>query len=281
MNCPNCHTPYEQDARFCPKCGQPLGNADYLPLSGGGKKEKGRSGKIFLIISVICIIIVIAGAIGYYAYIQTVKRKCRQATEDIFTVAHELSFSSVDPAYLPEELKENLDIRTLIQKKLREAFEEDSTAGTLSKYIEEIIDIDTICDDIVSSASYEIVSVDADYHSCRVTVRTENTDYSRVTASVYQELKRRLTDTDSLWQSIGSFFSSIFGEAEDAPDESDPTSDLKNQLADIYEKAKADTDRVSETGVIEYGIKDGSWTLIDFDEKLFYSYYGISSFFDK
>ena len=48
-----------------------------------------------------------------------------------------------------------------------------------------------------------------------------------------------------------------------------------------YQEAKAKAPKISETGVIEYGIRNASWTLTEIDEKLFYCYYGISAYMEK
>jgi rRNA maturation endonuclease Nob1 len=274
MNCPNCKTPYEGDLKFCPTCGHPLGNADYTPLSDKIEKKRQRKIALPLIILIICIILAGSAGIAYYVYINTVKTRCQEAVHQIFKMAHDMDFSSVPPEDLPDELKENPNIRSLIKEYISGALEKDY-GSQLSQYITEVVDIDTICDDIVSNADYEILSTEADYHSCRITVKTSNTDYSKLIDALKKETGDRISDTDSsFWDHITSFFNSIIS-GEKSP-EAEP--DLKDEIQDIYETAKAETDKVTETGVIEFGIKDGSWTLTNIDTDLFYAYYGIVSF---
>ncbi len=275
MNCPNCNTPYDPESRYCPKCGHPLGDAEYTPLTDETYRSRKRTGKILRIIMAVILICTVTLAVVYFVYIQIIKHYCRDATERIFTVAHDMDFSSVDPSLLPEELQENPDISSLIQSIISESLGDSEMAKTISRYVSQVIDTDKICEDIVSSASYEILSEKADYHTCRVTVRTENTDYSKVLASVYSEIQEMVTDTDSLWESIGSFFSSIFG-GESKTDQTD----LTDTITSIYKRAKEETETVSYTGTIEFGIRDGSWTVTGLDKKLFYTYYGISSFME-
>ena len=275
MICPNCNTPYEDDLKYCPACGHPLGNADYTPLSDNKEKKHRKKSALPFVILITFLILAAAAGIGYYIYINTVKTRCQEAVHEIFKMAHDMDFSSVPPENLPDELKENPNIRSSIKEHLSEALGSEANGDELSHYITEVIDTDTICDDIVSKAEYEILSTEADYHSCRIKVRTSNTDYSKLMASLYQETEKRISSTDSsLWDRITSFFNSIIT-GEKSPEEE---TDLREEILDIYNTAKANTDKVSNTGFIEFGIKDGSWTLTSIDTDLFYTYYGIISF---
>ena len=274
MNCPNCNAPYDGELKYCPECGHPLSNAHYTQLSDRKSiQNQKKSRRILLIIVILLLAAAAAGLIGYRVYLGLIEKKCREATDKIFAVAHDLDFSSVDPDLLPEELRDEPDVRSLIRSRLYESLnvDPDSIAGG---YISKYLDTDRLLDDIVSSASYEILSTDADYHSCRVTVRTSNTDYSALQSTVYEELKKQISDTDSLWKAMRDFFSSIIG--GDQEDSDNP--DLSEKLAEIYRTAKEKTPDVSSTGTLTFGIEDGAWTLTDLDEDLFFSYYGISSF---
>lgn len=266
MNCPNCNTPYREHETVCIKCGQPLSNAAYTTIDRP-RGEKRR--RLPLLILLILLLITAAAGIGYFYYIKTIEKKCREVTTQIFSYAHAMDFSSVDSAYLPDELKENPDIRELIQKEMERTFE-GSGLDSLFKYKEYGLDLDWLCDEIVSSASYEITQVDTDYKSCRVTVRTENTDFSALPAAIYDSFTNSQNENNSLWDTIGNFFSSIFYGDNTSQEE------LTENLKQIYEDVKAQTPKTTETGIIEYGISHGKWTILSVDKQLFYSYYGIS-----
>lgn len=277
MNCPKCGTPYEPDTKFCSTCGHPLDDADYRFISKKDYRKKKLSSIAARLIAAAAILVIVA-MIGYHAYIQFIKKHCRQAVDEVFQAAHEMDFSSIDPEYLPDKMKENPNIRTLLKEELSKVIGKDTTANPLAAYLSEVIDIDMICDDIISTASYKILSVEADYHTCKVTVRTENTDYSKVFDNLYSDIQERITDNESIWESIGSFFSSIFGGDDDS---SDKKPDLTGQIREFYQDAKDKTDKLSITSTIEFGFEDGSWDLTAVDPELFYTYYGISGFISR
>lgn len=277
MKCPNCNTSYDHDPDrlYCPECGHPLGNADYKALPGRRHKEK-KPGHIIIIALSVCFVLIMAAFAGYYAYIQVIKTQCRQATDQIFEMARKLDFSEVDPEYLPEEIRENPNIRDYIKSRLQEIPGYEQVEEISSEFLGDILDVDKLCDDITESASYEIIDVEADYHTCKVTVRTENTDFAQVADSIYQNLYSQLTDDKSIWESIGSFFSSLISGEDD-----DENSGLSEQIEEIYKEAKADADKVTATGTITFAFKGGPWTITDMDEELFLAFYGISNLVDQ
>jgi hypothetical protein len=105
----------------------------------------------------------------------------------------------------------------------------------------------------------------------------DNSFWYRGTAdSIYQNLYSQLTDDKSIWESIGSFFSSLISGEDD-----DENSGLSEQIEEIYKEAKADADKVTATGTITFAFKGGSWTITDMDEELFLAFYGISNLVDQ
>ncbi len=164
MKCPNCSASYDKDTKYCPRCGHPLSDADYTPLSVK-EQRKDKKKYVLLIILILCVLIAAGSFFGYRFYINMVAVRGREAVDQIFQMAHDLDFSPVDPMYLPEELKENPNIRSLIKEKLNEAGEGDHGKNNLNGYILRVLDVDEICDDIVSSASYEILSVEPGLNS--------------------------------------------------------------------------------------------------------------------
>ena len=274
MNCPKCNTPYDEYTEFCPNCGQALSNADFKPLSTETGNSKSKKGRVLTIIAIILLIAILAGVIGYFVALAIFRHKCREATDQIFKVAHDLDASSVDPRYLPDELKENPDLKVLLKKRITKALVDDGLPEALADHVIEAVDLDDICDDIVSTASYKILSVDGDLLSCKVTVETENLDYYEVLINMGNEIYSRLKDDKSLWESVLSFFSSLIGKDKDEKKE-DKLPELRKELAQLYDEAKEKAERKSWKGVIEYGYKDGSWTLLSIDKKMFYYYYGL------
>ena len=280
MQCPNCHKPYNEDVPFCPSCGHPLSNASYSSVSDSGKKKGSLQKRLTILVLLVCLIAVICG-VGYYSYLRVIEGKCRKAVDQIFSIAHDLDLSRVDPSMLPadfpEELRNNPDVSSYLKDQLTRYLVENIGDETLANTITESLDMDAVCKDIVSDASYEITSSKADMKSCRVTVRTGNIDYAALSRSLYQEVINRLNDQEGLWKSISSFLSSVFFGSDKDKDEQDAGQILMQEIQDIYQEAKSHTERLEYTGVIEFGMKDGSWTITDMDPKLMYSYYGISN----
>ena len=266
MNCPNCHTPYKETDITCIHCGQPLSNASYTPVSG---KRTGKRRRFLLPAFLgILVFLIAAGSIGYYFYLKTVKEKCREAVEQMFSYASAMDFSEVEPSYLPEPLKENPNIRNLILEEISKTMEEYNL-GFLEEYTDYEQIVDWICDEITASASWEITDVTADYNSCQVTVSTQNTDFSLLPSSIYEKLMDSQNENNSLWNSITSFFSYLFN-----GDEGNEEENLLSDMQSILEEAVKEAPKTSYSGTITFGIKDRKWTLLTLDENLFYNYYG-------
>ena len=266
MLCPNCQAPYSETDTICKYCGAPLGNADYTPVSSRHSHQETRRKKWPFVLLLILFVLIAGGIIGYQYYISLIKKNCEQATHDIFTMAYEMDFSSVDPDLLPEPLKENPDISDYIEEQFDQLLDEHIWNQLLEAGDIEITG-DLLCDEIIRSASYEITDVTADYHSCTVTVHTENIDFTEIPNIISQRFAETQKE-DSLWENMKKIFSYLFSSGEDEQD-------FSELLYEWYEEARETAPKTETTGTIVYGIEDGHWTLKSFDEDLIYNYYGI------
>ena len=274
MNCPNCGTYYTENEKICKKCHTPLSNAVYNPVSSSDndiKTQTTKKKRFMPIIAVLLICCIIAGGIGgYFYYISRIKQGCRDATKQIFTYAKNMDFSDVDPSDLPEPLKSEPNVRELVKKQLK-TYIGDSELGSFVDI--NSIDVNTLCNEMVEQASYKITDVSATYNSCTVMVTTKNIDFYRLPGYIYDEIKSQITDADSsLWTSIKNSISSLLGGSNQTTIEK---IDISENLKNWYKETKKNGPTRKTTGKIVFGIKDGKWTLISFDERLIYGYYGL------
>ena len=274
MNCPNCGTYYTENEKICKKCHTPLSNAVYNPVSSSDndmKTQNTKKKRFMPIIAVLLICCIIAGGIGgYFYYISRIKQGCRDATKQIFTYAKNMDFSDVDPSDLPEPLKSEPNVRELVKKQLK-TYIGDSELGSFVDI--NSIDVNTLCNEMVEQASYKITDVSATYNSCTVMVTTKNIDFYSLPGTIYDEIKSQITDADSsLWTSIKNSISSLLGGSNQTTIEK---IDISENLKNWYKETKKNGPTRKTTGKIVFGIKDGKWTLISFDERLIYGYYGL------
>lgn len=273
MNCPNCGTYYDENEKICKKCHTPLSNAVYNQVSSGNDiNQPAPKRKSFVpIVVAILICCLIAGGIGgYFYYISRVKQGCREATSQIFTYAKNMDFSDVAPSDLPEPLKSEPNVRELVKQQLK-TYIGDSELGSLVDV--DSIDVTTLCDEMVDQASYKITDVSATYNSCTVTVTTKNIDFYSLPGTIYDEIKSQITDgNSSLWTSIKNSISSLLGGSSQTSIEK---IDISENLKNWYKETKKNGPTRKTTGKIVFGIKDGKWALISFDERLIYGYYGL------
>ena len=267
------HLYYDENEKICKKCHTPLSNAVYNQVSSGNDiNQPAPKRKSFVpIVAAILICCLIAGGIGgYFYYISRVKQGCREATRQIFTYAKNMDFSDVAPSDLPEPLKSEPNVRELVKQQLK-TYIGDSELGSLVDV--DSIDVTTLCDEMVDQASYKITDVSATYNSCTVTVTTKNIDFYSLPETIYDEIKSQITDgNSSLWTSIKNSISSLLGgSSQTAIEKIDISENLKNW----YKETKKNGPTRKTTGKIVFGIKDGKWTLISFDERLIYGYYGL------
>lgn len=271
MTCPNCKTPYTGEETICKNCGTLLGNADYTPVSSHHRHQRTSRKKWPFVLFIFLFILIAGGVIGYNYYIGLVKKNCEQATHAIFDMAREMDLSAVDPSYLPDELKENPSISDFIQNQLEHILDERVWDEILKAGNMEM-NTDTLCNEIIRSASYEITDITADYHSCTVTVHTENIDFTQLPEKLAKRFFENQNDSSSLWDNLKKIFSSVFSYAEEDEEHEENLSDL---LYEWYQEARETAPKTSATGTIVYGITNGHWTLQSFDDDLLYSYYGI------
>ena len=244
MNCPNCGTYYDENEKICKKCHTPLSNAVYNQVSSGNDiNQPAPKRKSFVpIVAAILICCLIAGGIGgYFYYISRVKQGCREATRQIFTYAKNMDFSDVAPSDLPEPLKSEPNVRELVKQQLK-TYIGDSELGSL-------VDVDSI------------------------DVTTKNIDFYSLPGTIYDEIKSQITDgNSSLWTSIKNSISSLLGGSSQTSIEK---IDISENLKNWYKETKKNGPTRKTTGKIVFGIKDGKWALISFDERLIYGYYGL------
>ncbi len=275
MKCPNCGTHYTANEILCPKCHTPLSNAEYNPVTSD-KPKKRRRKKLLPIILILLVILIAGSLAGYQFYLSQVRKKCREATDQIFTCAKNMDFSSFSSSDLPEPLQSQPDVRKLVKEQLSSYLE----SSNLSSIIDvESIDTDALCDELTAEASYQITGVSADYHSCTVEVETENIDFTKLPESLYQQLESDLSNQDSsLWSSLKHAISSLFGTGQEQTQETDLTEqmDLSSYILEWYDNAKQSGSKQKTSGKIVYGIQDGKWTLLSFDQDLIYGFYGLS-----
>ena len=181
-----------------------------------------------------------------------------------------MDFSDVAPSDLPEPLKSEPNVRELVKQQLK-TYIGDSELGSLVDV--DSIDVTTLCDEMVDQASYKITDVSATYNSCTVTVTTKNIDFYSLPGTIYDEIKSQITDgNSSLWTSIKNSISSLLGGSSQTSIEK---IDISENLKNWYKETKKNGPTRKTTGKIVFGIKDGKWALISFDERLIYGYYGL------
>lgn len=266
MNCPNCGKPYSEEELYCPNCNAPLGNAIYSPVPRRRKKTGIRPSLI--IIPLLFLILAAGGYTAYRYYLHTVERKCVQAVNSAFEQAKAMDFSEMDPEYRPPALQENPNVRAVI----RQAISEKLSEAGLDQYIDpDSLDLDPLIDEIVADASYKVTGSQVSWNRCTVSVHVENTDFSTLPSAVMAELKEQITDTDSsLWDRFKKYITGLFDKDADK-------GELSEIILDLYRDAKEKAPKKSMDGEIVFGIQDRKWTVLSYDENLFYNFYG----FDK
>jgi len=275
INCPKCGTPNENNELYCKGCGTPLGNTQYRLVTKPRRKRR--------ILRIFLYVLLFAGllAVGmYFGYRYFVRIHCQKATEIIFEHGKTLDFSDIDPALLPEGLQEEPNVRV----QLEEAVKEELKSSPVGKYLPvEEINLEGLCKEITSGASYEVLDTEVSKNRCTVTVKTENTDFSKIPAELYEMIKSDITNPDSeIWQKILGILSRFFG--KDTENTKDV--DWGSLLSDYYKECKEKTPKTTCTGTITYGF-DGfhitNWRIKDYDRDLIRAFYGIDipdSYFD-
>ena len=235
MNCPNCGTYYDENEKICKKCHTPLSNAVYNQVSSGNDINQPAPKRKSFVPIVAAILICCLIAGGIGGYFYYISR-----------------------------------VRELVKQQLK-TYIGDSELGSLVDV--DSIDVTTLCDEMVDQASYKITDVSATYNSCTVTVTTKNIDFYSLPGTIYDEIKSQITDgNSSLWTSIKNSISSLLGGSSQTSIEK---IDISENLKNWYKETKKNGPTRKTTGKIVFGIKDGKWALISFDERLIYGYYGL------
>ena len=266
MNCPNCGRPYEADASFCPLCNTPLGNAFYVPVTEKPKKR----GKTILFLICFLLILGTAGGIGYYAYIEYIKRDCRQVAEHIMTCASQMNFSEYDADSLPSPFNRETDTKELVSQAVDGYAEEIGLNQTLS-VMEMDKDYDAFYQELLKHADYRIENVEATYDRCQVTVTCSNVNYYKVLDQVEEELSGIVEEAQSSagwWGNLKEWISSLLSQKKET--EEDIPDTFSGWAARMAESQPLETTR----GSIIFGIRDKHWVILSADENLFNTYYG-------
>lgn len=275
MKCPNCGQTYGEHDTICSSCGQPLSNAHYTPVTSHSiRQHRKKKHKKFPLIFA-AILLLIGGCVGgYFFYINQIRIHCEDAVRQIFSMAENMDFSSVDSSYLPPKLRDNPNIKEYIQEYVDQTLEEYEIDGLLEDIGMEI-DVDRLCEELLQSASYTITGSKTSYNRCEIYVHTENTDFSTFPSALAAEIENSVSGS-SFWDSLKDIFSSIFsGHSHDR--ETDREESQEALFDSLYDDFRASAPVTEADGVITFGVSDGHWTLLSADEELFYSYYGLSA----
>jgi len=265
MRCPKCGKMNDDQEMYCTSCHAPLGNTSYRPLP----RKKSRRKRALIIIPLVLIILLIAGIFGYRFLIKT---GCLKVTDMIFEHGRTLDFSDIDKNKLPDALKKQPNARILVEEELKDLIN-SSPIGKLVSV--DNLDLDPIIDEIVKDGEYEVVKTQVSWNRCRVTIRTSNTDFSKILETLTQVIKEDATASDSdLREALIEQFKGLnpFNKDEEAP------VDWGSLLLDYYQKAKEQSPRMEKEGVITYGFEGMNitgWTIIDYDRDLIRGFYGI------
>ena len=272
MKCPKCGMVNDHKEMYCTNCHAPLGNTDYRPLP---QKKKGL--RIFLIVfPIFLIFLLIGGVFGYFFMIRTV---CIRATEKIFEYARTLDFSDLDKDKLPEALKEEPNVRILIENALKDQLKATPFGETIPV---DDLDLDPIIDEIMEDGAFEITDTQLSWNRCIVKVKTSNKDFSKLPEALINLMQKDLTDPNSdLWQALGRQIESIFDLKQIFQDDSsskDKSVDWGKIILSYYDKSKDSLPNLEKEGQITYGF-DGmditGWTIKDYDRDLIRGFYGL------
>ena len=263
MKCPECGMINDNNEMYCNGCGSPLGNTAYRPLG----KKKSRWWIPALIIPVI-LLLLLAG--GIFAFQLMVKRACISATDTIFTHARTLDFSDVDQSLLPDALKENPNLRALVEEELKNQIKATPFGQLIPT---DTLDIGPLVDEITKDAVYEIKAAGVSCNQCTVTVRTANTDFSKIPESLANLIKEDAVNPDSdLWKAIQEQAGNTFGfnDSEEV--------DWGAVILSYYRNAKKNTPITEKEGKIVYGYYGfdfTNWMIKDYDRDLIRGFYGV------
>lgn len=261
-------------------------NPDLLPSQGQtpsadpsfrmmSRKDRRFPGML-LLIPVVLVLVLIMLTMGYYIYIHKVRTECERATRTIFEHARSLDFSDIDPAFLPEELQKNPNIRESLEEEIRNMIRKSKLGGLVDA---DIIDIDPLIDWIIEDAQYKITDVSAQWNQCTVTVEVRNLDFTKLPSSLYEEMQSEMTDPSSpIWQKVFRSIKELFGGQEEENEEEEPAPNWAEVLKEYYKNSKEKVMKEKTVGTITYGFdgyKITDWKIKDFDKNLISGFYGI------
>ncbi len=275
MKCPNCGALNHKNDSLCRKCNSPLSNAEFAPVPAKPRKK----GNYFLRVLVILVALCGIGGIAYYSYLNIIEKKCRENVEKVMESAKQLDFSEFDKDLLPEPLASQPNLRVLISDTIDQMIEENHLSGIFTTLGIEI-DYDTIIDQALKNADYQIDDIHATFNTCTVTMTTSNIDYPSLGVDLEENLSDIISEytmSSGWWAGIRNWFSSLISpssESESSEESSDINQDSPESLSEWINNVIEEKEANQVSGKIVFGIKDGHWTLISWDENLIYNFYG-------
>ena len=263
---------YENNNLLCSEGPTPSGNTPFRMIS----RQTRRFPKVVLIAPVVIILLLIMSTLGYYIYIHKVEVECRRATDTIFEHAKTLDFSDIDPAYLPESLQKNPNIRNTLEEEIRNRIRESELGALIDA---DKVDIDPLIDWIIEDAQYRITDVSPSWNQCIVTVEVRNLDFAQLPSSLYEEMQSEMKDPSSpIWQKIFRSIKKLFGNQDEEDTEDTEELNWTDVLKEYYENSKDKVKKKKTVGTITYGFdgyKITDWRVKDYDRNLISGFYGI------
>ncbi len=276
MNCPNCGALNHKKDSICRKCNLPLSNAEFAPVPAKPKKKRNFILRFLFFLIILCGI----GGIGCYSYLNIIEKKCRENVEKAMSCAKKMDFSEFDKEILPEPLASQPNVRTLISDTIDQMIEDNHLSGIFSS-LDIQVDYDGIFDQILKNADYNIDNITTTYNSCTITMTTSNINYPAIASDLEGDLSdliHQYTLSSGWWSGIKNWFSSLISPEDDNSqedvDSGDSSTEESGTLSQWIVRTIDGKDPNKVTGKIVFGIKNGHWTLISWDENLIYNFYG-------
>ncbi len=269
MKCPKCHTENPDQASVCKNCGSPLTDAAYKPLDSGsaGKPRKKRWP---LVIMILLILLACGSLLGYRYYIDRVEKECLTFTRELFKGLKAMDLSNIEEKYHPEQMPVDPDLKKVIRDKIKEVFE-NSAFSSLVDFDSLDIDYDPLFDELVSDASYEIISSETKWNQCTVRVTSSNADFSKLPQLIVDQAKKDIADLydpDNLAGILSGLFNKYLGSGDqsDGANQDNSSQDSGSKSSDSQDKGSQDSG--SKSSDSQDGSQSSSNLVSDFTKML-------------